>query len=86
MEEQHLRRALRPGPDCPSIERLGRYADGTLTAEERRGDESHVATCVNCQAELVLLQAFATASVRGDEADDVRWGVEQLARRQAEIF
>jgi len=86
MEEQNLTNALRPGPDCPSIERLGRYADGALTPDERRREESHVVTCPNCQAELALLQAFATPSVRDDEAEAVRWGVEQLRRREPEIF
>lgn len=86
MEEQNLTNALRPGPDCLSIERLGRYADGALTPDERRREESHVVTCPNCQAELALLQAFATPSVRDDEAEAVRWGVEQLRRREPEIF
>ena len=86
MEEQNLTNALRPGPECPSIERLGRYADGALTPEERRREESHIATCANCQAELALLHAFATPAVRDDEAEVVRWGVEQLRRREPEIF
>ncbi len=86
MEEQNLTNALRPGPDCPSIERLGRYADGALTPEDRRREESHIVACPNCQTELALLQAFATPSVRDDEAEAVRWGVEQLRRREPEIF
>lgn len=86
MEEQNLINALRPGPDCPSIERLGRYADGALAPEERRGEESHIAACANCQAELALLHSFATPAVRDDEAEAVRWGVEQLQRREREIF
>ena len=59
MEEQNLTNALGPGPDCLSIERLGRYADGILSDDERRADESHIAACANCQAELALLHAFA---------------------------
>ncbi len=86
MEKQNLTNALRPGPDCPSIERLGRYADGALTPEELRREESHIVACPNCQTELALLQAFATPSVRDDEAEAVRWGVEQLRRREPEIF
>ena len=86
MEEQNLINALRPGPECPSIERLGRYADGALTPEERRREESHIAACANCQAELALLHAFATLAVRDDEAEVVRWGVEELRRREPEIF
>ena len=86
MEEEPLTSALRPGPECPSIERLGRYADGALTPEERRHEEAHIATCANCQAELTLLQAFATSAVRDEEAEIVRRGVEQLRRREPEIF
>jgi hypothetical protein len=86
MEEQNLVNALRPGPECPSIERLGRYADGALTPEEQRREASHIVACANCQAELALLHAFATPEVRDDEAEAVRWGVEQLQRREPEIF
>jgi hypothetical protein len=86
MEEQILTSALRPGPECPSIERLGRYADGALTPEERRDDDAHIATCVNCQAELTLLHGFETPTVRDDEAEAVRWGVQELRRREPEIF
>jgi hypothetical protein len=86
MEEQDLINALRPGPECPSIERLGRYADDTLTPDQRRREESHIAACASCQAELALLHGFAAATVRDDEAEAVRWGVEQLQRREPEIF
>ncbi len=81
MEEQKLTDALRPGPECPPVEVLGRYADGALTPEERRRDQPHIAACANCQAELALLHAFATLAVRDEEADAVRWGVEQLHER-----
>jgi hypothetical protein len=86
MAERFLTNALRPGPECPSIERLGRYVDAGLTPGERRQEESHIATCANCQAELALLRAFATPAVRDDEAEVVQWGVEQLRRREPEIF
>ena len=86
MEGQNLISALRPGPECPSIERLGRYVDGGLTLEERRREEPHIAACPNCQAELALLQAFATPAIRDDDAKVVRWGVEELRRREPEIF
>jgi hypothetical protein len=86
MEERNLTDALRPGPECPSIERLGRYADGSLPPDERRHEESHIVACANCQAELTLLHAFMTAAVRDDDAEAVRWGVEQLHRREPEIF
>jgi len=83
MQEQSLTHALQPGPDCPSIEQIGRYADGALVAEERRQAEAHIATCPNCQAELSLLRGFATLTVRDDEADAVRWGIDELQRRRA---
>ena len=86
MEEQNLTNALRPGPDCPPIERLGQYADGALTPEQRRREQAHIAACANCQAELALLHEFAAPAVRDDEAEAVRWGVEQLRRREPEIF
>ena len=86
MEERNLTDALRPGPECPSIERLGRYADGSLPPDERRHEESHIVACPNCQAELTLLYAFMTAAVRDDDAAAVGWGVEQLRRREPEIF
>ena len=86
MEEQTLTDALRPGPDCPSLEELGRYVDGALSSDEQRRKEWHIATCANCQAELTLLRAFTAPAVRDDEAAAVRWGVEQLQRREQEIF
>jgi Putative zinc-finger len=86
MEDENLRNALRPGPDCLLLDRLGRYADGVLSDGDRAADESHIATCPNCQAELTLLHAFAASPVRDDEADIVRAGVEQLRRRESEIF
>ena len=86
MDQQDLTNALRPDPDCPPIERLGRYADGALTPEERRREESHIGACANCQAELALLHAFTTSEVQDDEAAAVRWGVEELRRREQEIF
>jgi len=88
MEEQNLTNALRPGPDCPPIERLGQYVDGALTPEQRRHEQAHIAACANCQAELALLHEFAAPAVRDDaaEAEAVRWGVEQLQRREPEIF
>jgi len=86
MDQQNLTNALRAGSDCPSIERLGRYADGALTPEDRSREESHIAACTNCQAELTLLHAFTTSEVQVDEAAAVRWGVEELRRREGEIF
>lgn len=86
MEKQPLKTALGAGPECLSIERLARYADGLLSDEERRADEAHVAACANCEAELALLHAFATVTVRDDETTVVREGVAELRRRESEIF
>ena len=86
MENRRLINALGPGPDCLSIERLAHYADGLLPVIELQADELHVAICANCQAELALLHAFAASTVRADEAAVVQAGVEQLRRREAEIF
>ena len=86
MENRSLRNALRPGPDCLSIERLAHYADGLLPVVELQADEVHVAICSNCQAELTLLHEFAASTLRDDEAAVVQAGVEQLRRRETKIF
>ena len=96
MEEQNLTSALRPGPECPSIERLGRYADGALTPEERRREESHIAACAElpgrtgspasvCDARGSRRRGGGRAVGRGaasaPRAGDLRWRLaEGLAR------
>jgi hypothetical protein len=86
MEEQALKKALHPGPDCISAEQLGRYADGALPAREHAAVHAHVVSCVNCQSEMALLQAFTTLTVSDQEAAAVNAGVGALRRRETEIF
>lgn len=86
MENESLNKALRPSPECLSIEQLGRYVDDALAPGERAAAKAHIGGCVNCQAELALLDAFATLSVRDDEAQVVRAGVDELTRRRSKIF
>ena len=86
MEDKLLREALQPTADCLSIEQLGHYRDDTLTPSARQTSERHISSCANCRAELAMLDAFATLSVRDDEAAIVREGAAALERRRAEIF
>ena len=85
MEREILTRALRPGPDCPPLERLGRYADGILSAADRREAAAHIDTCVTCQSELALLRAFSTVPLRDDEEEIVAAGVAELQRRASPV-
>ena len=87
MEHEILRTALGPGRRVP--------VDGTSSAATRtarsgppsaRPPTRHVRGCLNCQAELALLQAVTSGDVRPGEADVVRDGVARLERRAAEIF
>jgi putative zinc finger protein len=86
MEREILTAALAPGAGCLSMEQLGRYADGALGADERAAAAAHIRGCLNCQAELALLQAVTSSSVRTEEADIVRDGVARLEQRATEIF
>jgi hypothetical protein len=62
MEDQILRNALAPGGGCPSIEELGRYADGALASGEE-ATAAHIRGCLNCQAELALMRAVTSTRV-----------------------
>jgi len=86
MEREILRRALAPDPECLSLEQLGRYADGALGPDEHAAAATHVRRCLNCQAELALLEAVTSDSPRTGEADVVRHGVTRLERRAREIL
>jgi hypothetical protein len=85
MEDEILRTALAPGAECLSIEQLGRYANGELGAGEQRAADLHVRSCLSCQAELALLQAVMSSSVRPGEDDVVRDGAARLEQRRMEI-
>ena len=79
MEDEILRTALAPSAGCPSLEQLGRYADGALQGAERTAADFHVRRCLNCQAELALLQNLTSNSARSRQADVARFKVFQLA-------
>lgn len=85
MEDEILRTALAPGAECLSIEQLGRYADGALGAGEQTAAALHVQNCLSCQAELALLQAVMSSTVRPGEDDVVRDGAARLEQRRIEI-
>jgi hypothetical protein len=86
MEDQRLRSALGPGPDCPSIQRLAYFVDGLLPIAELQADEAHIATCANCRAELVLLHVFMTSTISDEDGLAMKEGLASLRRREAEIF
>lgn len=86
MEDEILRTALAPSEECLSVEQLGRYADGALSGEERTTAETHIRGCLPCQAELALLLAVTSSSVRPEEAAIVRDGVARLDQRATEIL
>src|SRR5262245_25384005 len=50
-----------PVAACPDAERLAAYADGTLTADEARDVEWHLASCDDCREVLSETMAFAAA-------------------------
>lgn len=58
MEDDILKKALAPGPECLPLEELGRYADGTLSAEQHKAAARHIEVCPTCQAELALMQSM----------------------------
>jgi hypothetical protein len=86
MDDEILTEALSPGPDCLSIEDLARFSDHAMSGDQLAAARRHVASCMSCQAELELLQRFATSEISDDEQAIVRSGVEQLRRREREIF
>jgi hypothetical protein len=69
MENEILRAALGPTDRCLSVEQLGRYHDGTLTDDARAAADMHIRDCLNCQAELALLVAVMSSSVRPGETE-----------------
>ncbi|HKE88543.1 MAG TPA: hypothetical protein VKB50_32520 [Vicinamibacterales bacterium] len=65
MEDEILKKALAPGPDCLSLEELGRYADGALRGEQHSAAARHIEGCLTCHAELALMQSMTSPSERG---------------------
>ena len=86
MEDEILRGALAPNAACLSVEQLGRYADGALSAEERASAAMHIRQCLSCQAELALLQAVISSGVRPEEAEIVRDGAARVEQRSREFL
>jgi hypothetical protein len=80
MDPEILKAALAPGAECLPVEELGRYVDGTLPPAEHAAAAAHIRSCINCRAELTLLQAITSNPIRPDEGDVVRNGVGQLER------
>jgi hypothetical protein len=85
MEDEVLRSALRQSDECLTVEQVARYADGALGVQERTAAENHLQGCLSCQAELALLLAVTSSSVRPDEAALVRDGAIRLNQRFTEI-
>ena len=86
MEDEILRGALAPNAACLSVEQLGRYADGALSAEEQAAAATHIRQCLSCQAELALLQAVISSGVRPEEAEIVRDGAARVEQRTREFL
>ncbi len=86
MEDEVLRAALGPGDDCLSVEQLARYADGTFGSREQDAAAAHIGSCQSCQAELALLLAVTSDSLRPGEADLVSEGTMRIERRAPEIL
>jgi hypothetical protein len=63
MEDEILERALAPGTGCLPVEQLGSYADGALTSAERDAIATHLRGCINCRAELALLEGLTSPAV-----------------------
>lgn len=76
--DETLRQSLQSGPDCPSIEQLTAYDEGSLPAPELERIRKHCAECPACAAELSLFRQFAQAEVRPEEAADVDWIAQRL--------
>jgi len=66
MEDEILKQALAPGPDCLPVEELGRYVDGTLSAEQHRTAARHIDRCPTCKAELALMQSVTSLAEQNE--------------------
>lgn len=93
MENEILKAALGPTDQCLSVEQLGRYHDGVLADDARAAAEMHIRDCLSCQAELALLVAVMSTSVRLGETETAgrhassasrsRWGRVTMLRLTA---
>src|SRR5579871_5635599 len=82
-EEQMLRSALQPGPECPSVVQLERLLDHASTSPEL---PLHVESCTYCQNELHMLKEFRSGAIRASEAQAVRRITAQLQARSGNIL
>ena len=73
MSEEMLREALRPGPDCMSVEVLLQSMDQPPGAPARLVAERHVAECPRCSGELALAREFAYGQPQPEEIEAVEW-------------
>ena len=73
--------ALKPTPDCPTLETLAGYRGRTLANARRSDLAAHLAACSWCRKELALLAEFEDGTVRPDEAEAVHWISNRLAHR-----
>ncbi|HET8540647.1 MAG TPA: hypothetical protein VFL83_12330 [Anaeromyxobacter sp.] len=81
IDEDTLRAALAPSPECPGFEDLATFADASADARDRRV-AAHVSGCARCRAELDLLAEFEAASPRPEEELPARW---ITARLEADV-
>ena len=85
-ERNLLKRALGATGACPSIEALGRYADGSMEPTARPSVESHIAACAHCRTELALFKEFRSETLLPPEERPVEWITAKLRNRAPEIF
>ncbi len=71
MEDEALRAALAPTGECLTVEQIGRYADGALGGDEQSAADRHLRGCLACQAELALLHAVTSGSVRDSDSAEI---------------
>jgi len=68
-----MKAAVRPMPDCPSLEALVATVELAVDCPERQAVECHLAVCVTCSTELALLREFERDEVLPEEREPVAW-------------
>lgn len=72
-----LAASQRPGgPDCPDVEIIAAFYDGSIGAGERPAVEAHLSICARCQSEVAAIaraDESERAAAAGDRAQGVRW-------------
>jgi len=82
-EQEILRAAFGPGPECLSIEELEQVLTGGISASTAVG--KHVRSCSYCQTEMQMLQRFGPAG-EGQAGPEVQQIVSQLQANPQRIF